>query len=66
MTSPDGFTWTGQTPADSFTTWRSVCWAGTQFVAVGGDGTYQVMTSPDGVTWTGQTSADQYTFWYSV
>jgi hypothetical protein len=67
MTSPDGVTWTGQTAADAFTSWYSVTWSGTQFVAVGGGGsTYNVMTSPDGVTWTGQTAADAFTSWYSV
>ena len=67
MTSTDGVMWTGQTPADSSTTWKSIAWSGTGFVAVGGaGGTYNVMTSPDGVMWTGQTPADSSTSWNSV
>ena len=53
-TSADGITWTDRTPAGYVLGYRSVCWTGSTFVAVGSFGRYA--TSPDGITWT--TAAD--------
>lgn len=47
--SPDGTTWTDQTPASPFTL-RSVRFLNGLFVAVGDEGT--ILTSPDGTDWT--------------
>ncbi len=52
LTSPDGSTWTAQTPGTSYAL-RGVVWSGSQFVAVGDRGT--ILTSPGGSTWTAQT-----------
>ena len=49
VTSPDGITWTARTTTTANAT--SVCWSGTQFVAVC-TATAVAMTSPDGITWT--------------
>ena len=69
MTSPDGLTWTSQTPAAT-NQWWEVTWGGPagqeKFVAVGASGTgNRVMTSPDGVNWTAQASASDKS-WLSV
>ena len=56
MTSPDGETWTAQTPAE-VTNWLSVTYGNGLFVAVAGGGTNRVMTSTDGASWTPQTAA---------
>jgi len=42
LTSPDGITWASQTSGTTVTL-RSVTWSGTQFCAVGNDGT--ILTS---------------------
>ena len=58
MTSPNGTTWTEQTPANA-NGWHSVCWCPelSLFVAVAVDGgSNKVMTSPDGINWTARTS----------
>ncbi len=52
-TSPDGMTWTHQTaPAGQWLV--KAYWTGSQFVAVGENGS--IATSPDGVAWTARTS----------
>ena len=56
MTSPDGATWTAQTPAE-VTNWSSVTYGNGLFVAVAGGGTNRVMTSTNGASWTPQTAA---------
>jgi len=51
FTSPDAVTWTQRTvPGSSPSDLHAVTWSGTQFVAVGDNGT--VLTSPDGAGWT--------------
>ena len=51
LTSPDGRTWTPQTPnISTLKLLDRVVWSGSQFVAVGSGGT--ILTSPDGRTWT--------------
>jgi hypothetical protein len=65
MTSPDGITWTLQTPA-STNQWQSVTFGNNLFVAVSSNGlNNHVMTSPDGITWTSRTPAEQNQ-WQSV
>jgi len=49
FTSPDGLTWTAQSPTSAFS---DLTWSGTQFVAVGGT----ILTSPDGIVWTSRIS----------
>ncbi len=63
MTSPDGITWTRQTPSAN-NSWNSVtvrpASTGVEplFVAVASSGTgNRVMTSPDGTTWTSRNAA---------
>jgi hypothetical protein len=53
FTSPDGVAWTARAIPDG--NWKSVCWDGTKFVAVGLGSI--VATSPDGVNWTMGTMA---------
>ncbi|MBO0781888.1 MAG: protein kinase, partial [Ktedonobacteraceae bacterium] len=48
-----GRTWHSRTTGTS-NELRGVAWSGTQFVAVGYNGT--ILTSPDGITWTSRTS----------
>ena len=67
MTSPDGITWTAQTPAAN-NIWEGVAWSPSLglFAAVSRDGTGdRVMTSPDGVIWTSQVSAADND-WYGI
>ncbi len=54
LTSPDGITWTSQTPGTSAGLLSNVVHYGSQFVAVGSSG--EILTSPGGTTWTSQTS----------
>ena len=56
-TSSDGITWTSQTPSNTTTIWKSICWSPdlSLYVAVGGQSTSsyrKVMTSSDGINWT--------------
>ena len=62
MTSPDGSTWTNRTAAAA-SSWQSVTYGGTMFVAVSSSGT--AMQSPDGVTWSSRT-VPQANSWNSV
>jgi hypothetical protein len=49
-----GINWTAQSPAGGYANdFRSICWNGTVFCAVG-DGT-EIQTSTDGITWVSQT-----------
>lgn len=61
VTSSDGTTWTHVTnPGTSAHTLSGVCWTGTQFVAVGGQGfgtSAVIYSSPDGATWTSRAPA---------
>ncbi len=52
LTSLDGITWTSQTYSAGKPLY-DVAWSGTQFLAVGPNGT--IVTSLDGITWTAQT-----------
>ncbi len=54
LTSSDGITWTTRVSGTANPTLTSVCWAGTQWVAVGYNGS--IRTSPDGITWTSRSS----------
>ena len=65
MTSPDGITWTEQTPPEVGNTWMSVCYGNGLFVAIGQNGDHKVMTSPDGITWTARNQAEDNS-WLSV
>jgi len=62
-TSPDGVTWTQQTPGQYSYNFESVIWTGTKFVAVGDWG--YIYTSPDGVNWTEQ-YANTYNYLASI
>ena len=54
LTSPDGITWTNQTPEGSLGLIRDVTWTGSQLIAVGSSGL--ILTSVDGSSWTTQNS----------
>ena len=60
LTSPDGKTWTTQTPSET-ANWGGVCWNSVLnlFCAVNGDP--KIMTSPNGINWTSRTP---YSFCY--
>jgi hypothetical protein len=61
LTSPNGLTWTSQNSGTSQQTLRSVVGDGSQFVAVGDNGT--ILTSPNGATWTPQNSGTSNSLW---
>ena len=61
-TSPDGYTWTARSAANS-NQWLGVAWSPSLglFAAVSYNGSgNRVMTSPDGITWTARSSAADY------
>lgn len=63
-----GLTWSAATAAGSYVDpFYHVIWAGSQFVACGGNlgGTASIQTSPDGITWT-QRASGASTAWYNV
>lgn len=69
-TSADGVTWTRHT-MPAVAEWTSLCWTGTQFVAIaqdtlgGGGVSNKAATSPDGTTWTARTLPASKT-WKSI
>jgi hypothetical protein len=68
MTSPNGSTWTAQTPA-IVTGWGTVCWSAElglfTSLSIFSPGT-QVMTSPNGVNWTGRSTSYATNRWVGV
>ena len=57
LTSPNGITWSNNTPMAASHLLNAVAWNGSVFTAIGTGGT--ILTSPDGITsWTSQTSGD--------
>jgi hypothetical protein len=68
MTSPNGTTWTLQSPPDSGSLY-GVCWSPelTLFVAVSEDGTNRVMTSSNAISWASLAQGSTYNVrWRSV
>ncbi len=68
--TPPGVNWTTEAPLTSSAVayiLRAVAWSGSQFVAVGYNGTvpgtYNILTSPDGVTWTSRNSGSSATLY---
>lgn len=61
ITSIDGVTWTSRTVSPTNTTFGSVCWNGTNYVAVANLGYYY--TSSNGTTWTSTFDASVASFY---